>query len=95
MATKRKPKETTEQVKLRRAPKFGPFVITGGAFGGLLGLLLWIVIATSSKGDASIGGYIFVFMGAMGMAGGVFLAVVFDWLSHKATQEVKATKIEK
>ena len=71
-----------------------PFVLTGGAFGLVLALALFLVTGQSGKSDwASVLGFLLVFMSALGAFGGLYLAVMFDrWNSAKA-KLTEATKL--
>lgn len=82
-----------EEVEIRRAPKFLPFLLTGGALGLVLALVLFFV-APQSKDWAQLLGTLVVFMSALGAFGGLYLAVIFDRISRAKAKRTSATKLE-
>ena len=82
-----------EEVEIRRAPKFLPFLLTGGALGLVLALVLFFV-APHSEDWAQLLGTLVVFMSALGAFGGLYLAVIFDRISRAKAKRTSATKLE-
>lgn len=82
-----------EEVEIRRAPKFLPFLLTGGALGLVLALVLFLV-TPHSKDGAQLLGTLVVFMSALGAFGGLYLAVIFDRISRAKAKRTSATKLE-
>ncbi|MEN9715930.1 MAG: hypothetical protein RJA35_1397 [Actinomycetota bacterium] len=84
-----------EDVQIRRAPKFQPFLLTGGAFGLVLAFVLFFATGQNASKDwASTLGVMIVFMSAVGAFGGLYLAVVFDRVSKSKSKVTTATKLE-
>ena len=84
-----------EVVEIRRAPKFLPFLLTGGAVGLVLALLLFFGTGQFNKSDwASTLGVLVLFMCAIGTFGGLYLVIVFDKLSKAKAKRTTATKLE-
>jgi Na+/melibiose symporter-like transporter len=70
-----------EQVEIRRAPKFLPFLLSGGAVGLLLAVLLFFITGQFTKQDwASVLG--------------VLIAFMCDRLSKAKAKKTTATKLE-
>lgn len=84
-----------EQVEIRRAPKFLPFILTGGGVGLILGLALFFATGQFKSADwASLLGVLVLFMSALGSFGGLYLVVVFDRVSKAKSKRTSATKLE-
>ncbi|MEN9737130.1 MAG: hypothetical protein RJA26_363 [Actinomycetota bacterium] len=84
-----------EQVEIRRAPKFLPFLLTGGGFGLFLALVLFFLTGQyASKEWAQLLGVLIAFMSALGAFGGLYLAVIFDRVSRAKAKRTSATKLE-
>lgn len=95
----RKPKETDTTLKIRRAPKFLPFLITGA----VLGLITGVILNFSFSGEFADGtttaqngilGYLVAWGSVIGAAVGVTLAVILDFVFTRSSKEVQATKLE-
>ena len=83
----------TETVKIRRAPKFIPFALTGLALGAVIAIVLSLTI---NNPDGKTPGFItqlLVYSLAGGAGFGVVVAVVFDLLSNRRTKEAEASKV--
>lgn len=87
--------ETKTKLRIRKAPKFLPFLITGGIAGLITGLILNAVAVDKSVGGASILGYLIGWSTAGGAALGVVAALVVEWLFSRSAKEVVATKLKK
>ena len=82
-----------ETVEIRRAPKFFPFLMTGGIFGLVLAILLFLSTGQSGSKDwASLLGVMVLFLTALGAFGGLYLAVVFDRVNRSKSKRTTATK---
>jgi hypothetical protein len=86
-------KQTTDDVTVRRAPKFPAFIIVGGGFGAIATLIL----TSLYPADPSVGfGALFAYFALYGVTGGVvlgaLLAVILDRVlarrAKRATVEV-------
>jgi len=83
----------TETVKIRRAPKFIPFALTGLALGAVIAIVLSLTI---NNPDGKTPGFItqlLVYSLAGGAGFGVVVAVVVDLLSNRRTIEAEASKV--
>ena len=83
----------TETVKIRRAPKFIPFALTGLALGAVIAIVLSLTI---NNPDGKTPGFItqlLVYSLAGGAGFGVVVAVVVDLLSNRRTKEAEASKV--
>jgi hypothetical protein len=84
-----------EEVEIRRAPKYFPFLMSGGALGLFLALLVFFATGQfASKDWPNILGVLLVFLCAIGAFGGLYLAVVFDRVSKAKAKRTSATKLE-
>ena len=83
----------TETVKIRRAPKFIPFSLTGLALGAVIAIVLSL---TLDNPDAKTPGFItqlLIYCLAGGAGLGVVVAVGMDMISNKRTKEAEASKV--
>jgi hypothetical protein len=85
-------KDKTETVKIRRAPKFIPFMLTGVLLGGVVALALTLLINTEEGKTAGFITQILVY--CLGLGGGVGLvaAVVFDAVTARKLKDVQVSK---
>ena len=85
-------KDKTETVKIRRAPKFIPFMLTGVLLGGIVALALTLLITTEEGKTAGFITQILVY--CLGLGGGVGLvaAVVFDAVTARKLKDVQVSK---
>ena len=84
----------TEQVRIRRTPKFLPFLITGAVIGVVIAVILGLVIPADSKTAEPIVTYLIGYLGALGAALGIVAAVVADRIGVARAKTVEATKLE-
>jgi hypothetical protein len=83
------------EVTVRRAPKFLPFLLTGGAFGLILALLTFFATSQASNQDwPSVLGALLLFFCAIGSLSGLYLATIFDRVNLAKAKRVRATKLE-
>jgi hypothetical protein len=78
-----------EQTTVRRAPKYGTFMI----FGGLLGLLVTLILTTSQPADPNVGfGALFAYFSLFGVPAGIALgagiAILLDVISRRRARAV-------
>lgn len=83
-----------EQTTVRRAPKFGAFMIVGG----MVGLLATLIVTSLQPADPAVGfgalfAYFSLFGVPIGVALGALLAILLDWISRKRAKTV-AVEIE-
>ena len=85
-------KDKTETVKIRRAPKFIPFMLTGVLLGGVVALVLTLLITTEEGKTAGFITKILVY--CLGLGGGVGLvaAVIFDAVTARKLKDVQVSK---
>ena len=84
----------TEQVTIRRSPKFLPFLLTGGILGLIIALILNASIAPEARSAASILGYLVAFSVATGAGLGITAAVILDRIGSARSKTLEATKLE-
>jgi membrane associated rhomboid family serine protease len=84
----------TQQVRIRRTPKFLPFLITGAVIGVIVAVILGLVIPADSKTAEPIVTYLIGYLGALGAALGIVAAVVADRIGVARAKTVEATKLE-
>ncbi len=87
-------KETPTMLRIRRAPKFLPFMSIGTIFGVVLALVLSSLMPADPKGGTSILGVLVVYLGGAGFMSGTLVALGFDWISRTRSKEVEATKLK-
>ena len=85
-------KDKTETVKIRRAPKFIPFMLTGVLLGGVVAIALSLLITTEEGKTAGFITQILVY--CLGLGGGVGLvaAVIFDAVTARKLKDVQVSK---
>ena len=85
-------KDKTETVKIRRAPKFISFMITGILLGGIVAIALSLSITTQEGRTAGFLTQILVYCLGLGAGVGVLAAVVFEALTARASKDVQVAK---
>jgi hypothetical protein len=84
--------DRTETAKIRRAPKFIPFMLTGVLFGGVVAIVLSLSITTQ---DGKTGGFLtqlLVYCLGLGAGLGVVAAVIFDAVTARRAKDVQVSK---
>ena len=81
-----KPVVSSEEVSIRRAPKYLHFSLTGF----LLGILIALIAGLSSP---EVVGLLVVFGGIAGGGFGILLALLFDLILRRRGTNLQATKI--
>ncbi|MEY4494316.1 MAG: hypothetical protein RL570_431, partial [Actinomycetota bacterium] len=66
----------TQQVKIRRSPKYLPFLITGAVIGVIIAVILGLSIPADSKTPEPIVTYLIGYLGALGAVAGIVTAVI-------------------
>lgn len=96
MAESQKPKTTikTEDVRIRRSPKYLTFLITGGVIGFVLALIVGFSIPEEQRTEAPVITYLIAYFvaGAAGLA--LALGVILDRIFLARAKTAKATKLE-
>ena len=82
-------------LKVRRAPKFLPFIIAGVLLGIIVAFILNATIAPENRTAANILGYLVLYCAAAGLGLGMLSAIVLDAVSAARAKQVSATKLEK
>ena len=82
-------------VKVRRSPKFLPFVLSGMVLGVVLAFIVNAVIPDENRTPTAILGYLVLYFAGAGLALGVLFAVVLDGVSRARAKQVSATKLER
>jgi len=85
-------KDKTETVKIRRAPKFIPFALTGVLLGGVVAIILSLFITTEVGRTAGFITQLLVYCLGLGAGLGVVAGVVIDGISHRRIKEVDASR---
>jgi ABC-type Na+ efflux pump permease subunit len=85
-------KDKTETAKIRRAPKFIPFTLTGVLLGGIVAIMLSLTITTQ---DGKTGGFLtqlLVYCLGLGAGLGALAAVIFDAVAARRAKDVQVSK---
>ena len=81
-------------VKIRRSPKFVPFIFTGMALGIIAAFIVNALIPDENRTPAAILGFLVLYFAAAGLGLGVLTAVVLDAISVARAKTLEATKLE-
>ena len=81
-------KKKTQDLRIRKAPKFLSFLIAGSIVGLIVAVILYS-LATKTTG-ASIFGYLIIFCAGLGAGVGAIVSVVLDRVLRSKTKVVKA-----
>lgn len=84
----------TQQVKIRRSPKYLPFLVTGAVIGVIVAVILGLSIPTEQRTEAPVITYLIGYLGALGAALGIVTAVVVDRVGVAKAKTLEATKLE-
>ena len=85
-------KDKTETVKIRRAPKFIPFMFSGFLLGGVVALGLSLLITTEEGKTAGFITQLLVYCLGLGAGLGLVAAVIFDALTARKLKDVQVSK---
>jgi len=85
-------KDKTETVKIRRAPKFIPFMFTGFLLGGVVAIALSLLITTQEGKTAGFITQILVYCLGLGAGVGLVAAVIFDAVTARRLKDVQVSK---
>jgi ABC-type Na+ efflux pump permease subunit len=85
-------KDKTETVKIRRAPKFIPFMLTGVLLGGVVAVALSLSITPQDGKTAGFLTQLLVYCLGLGAGLGVLAAVVFDAVTARRAKDVQVAK---
>lgn len=84
----------TEQVKIRRSPKYLTFLIAGAILGIVVALILGLTIDEDQRTAKPIVTFLVAFLGGAGAALGITVAVILDRIFVARAKSVEATKLE-
>ena len=84
--------DKTETVKIRRAPRFIPFTLTGLLLGGVVAIILSLSVTTQDGKTAGFLSQLLVYCLALGAGLGVLAAVVADALTARRSKDVQVSK---
>lgn len=85
-------KDKTETVKIRRAPKFIPFMLTGVLLGGVVAIALSLLITTQEGKTAGFITQILVYCLGLGAGVGLVAAAIFDAVTARRSKDVQVSK---
>ena len=88
------PKNESEIVKIRRAPKYLPFIISGSLLGLVLALIVGAYLPASSDTRSQVQGILVVYFVGGGLGLGIVAALVFDRIFSARAKSAEATKLE-
>jgi len=85
-------KQTTDEMTVRRAPKFPAFMIVGGG----VGAIVTFVLTSLFPSDPSVGfGTLFAYFALFGITAGVLLgALLAVLLDRRATRRARTVSVE-
>ena len=81
-------------VKIRRSPKFVPFIFTGMILGIIAAFIVNALIPVENRTPASILGFLILYFAAAGLGLGVVAAIVLESISVARAKTIEATKLE-
>jgi hypothetical protein len=84
----------TQQVTIRRSPKFLPFLITGGVIGVIVAVALGLSIPAEQRTAEPVITYLIAYGAGIGVVAGIVAAVIVDWIGTAKAKTVEATKLE-
>jgi len=84
----------TQDVKIRRSPKYLPFLITGGVIGAIIGTILGLSIPEEQRTAEPVITYLIAYLGGIGVVAGIVAALVVDRIGVARAKTVEATKLE-
>lgn len=84
---------TTEQVSIRRSPKYLTFLIAGAVIGIIVALLIGLGIPEDQRTARPIITYLVAYIGAAGAAVGITSALILDRIFAARAKRADATKL--
>lgn len=84
----------TVKVKIRRAPKYLPFMLTGGIIGVVAAVLIGLAIPAEARTEQPIITYLIAYLGGLGVVLGIVAALILDRIGLARAKQAEATKIE-
>ena len=86
--------EKPEEVEIRRAPKLLAWALTGGVFGLLCAVVLYVLIPAENRSSEDVFGLLLVALGSLGLGLGVAFSLAIDLLSSKKAKRAQAVRTE-
>lgn len=86
-------KDETETVKIRRAPKYVPFMLSGITLGAVVAIVLSLTISGSDGKTAGFITQLLVYCLGLGAGLGIAVAAIVDGLTTKSTKTAQANKV--
>lgn len=84
----------TEQVDIRRSPKYLTFLISGAVLGIIVALILGLGIPEEQRTAKPIVTFLVAFLGGTGAALGITVAMILDRIFAARSKRLDATKLE-
>lgn len=81
-----------EKVQIRKAPKFLPFMLLFAGVGVVVALILNLFISDSERTAEPILGFLVAYLGGLGGAFGLVVALVIDYISRKRSKTLEAER---
>lgn len=85
---------STETVRIRKTPRFLPFLLTGGILGIIAALVVGLTIPEEQKTGEPIVTLLVAFFAGIGMSLGIVLTIVLDRIGIARAKTLEATKLE-
>ena len=85
---------STEPVRIRKTPKFLPFLLTGGVIGIIVALVVGLAIPEDQKTGEPIITFLIAFFAGIGLSLGIVAAIIFDRVGMARAKTLEATKLE-
>jgi len=89
-----KSSSSTQDVRIRRAPKYLPFLLLGGVIGLIAALIIGFSIPADQVTAQPIQGYLVVFLTGIGAGLGILTTLILDRVSAARAKVATATKLE-
>ena len=85
-------KSKTETAKIRKAPRYIPFALTGVFLGGIVAVILSLSITTQDGRTAGFLTQLLVYCLGLGAGLGVAVAVIVESVSTRRAKDVQVAK---
>lgn len=84
---------STEKVSIRRAPKYLPFLLTGGVIGVIVAVVIGLAIPAEQRTAQPVITYLIAYLGGIGVVLGIVAALILDRIGVARAKSAEATKI--
>lgn len=85
---------STETVRIRKTPRFLPFLLTGGILGIIAALVVGLTIPEEQKTGEPIVTLLVAFFAGIGMSLGIVVTIILDRIGIARAKTLEATKLE-